>query len=425
MVIALAMSVFVVVWIIRIKKYDAFPKFQARLLGGLLVVSFMLFVNSSTIGWLVPAVIIEEPRYTSCGNVQYHMEFARWHSGHFEPTLVVRDTNTNITQRIRLRGLLQEAPPDGKRGIWASLTPTMDPYVFRLRHTNIVQYFYRLSDADTASYYYPEHAVNLADGTSYSRMVAAVRPVAVGPFMYTCDGRFRYRLEDAHLMQHSGHVFVRTNRGIRIFIQDLEIGTEHSILLDAVRCDDIRQTILYEPVQLEPIDAPYLYVIRFQSGLETFYINPVEGTYKQAHEYIDGPWRISPDGLVEYRIKIYNSYMPNREGDGIFRRGISLEIRGVYNDTIIMHSTSTGENVLRSYMANSREFDWVRVSPRTDFSWRWAAGYEPEWWFNEALHTVSLTVPSYDATPPTLATGFTIDMVIDIENGVVLDTERR
>jgi len=425
MVIALIMSVFAVVWVIRIKKYSAFPKFQSRLLGGLMIISFMLFVNSSTLGWLVPAVIVEEPRYTSCGNWHYHIEFAHWHSGHLEPTLVVRNTNTNDTQRIWLQGLLRETPPGGRRGTWANLVPTMEPYVFRLRHTNIRPYLFQLSYTNTVNYFYPEYSVSLEYGTSYARIVASVMPVAVGPFMYTYDGRFRYRLEDTYLMRHTGHVFHRTNRGIRIFIHDLETETEQSFLLDAVRCDDIRHNMLHEPVKLDPTDTPHLYIIRFQSGLETFYVNPVEGTYKQVHEYIYGSWRISPDGQVEYRIKVYNNYTPSREGDSLMRRGLNLEIRGIYTGATIMYSLSLCEDVLRSYMTNSREFDWVSVLPRTDFQWRWMAGYEPEWWFNEALHTVTVIVPSYEATPPTLATGFTYVMVVDIEKGVVLDTDRR
>jgi len=107
------------------------------------------------------------------------------------------------------------------------------------------------------------------------------------------------------------------------------------------------------------------------------------------------------------------------------RRGLKLEIRGIYTGATILYSLTLGEDVLRSYMANSREFDWVSVLPRTDLSWPWMAGYEPEWWFNEALHTVTITVPSYEATPPTLATGFIYVMVVDIEKGVVLNVDRR
>ena len=118
------------------------------------------------------------------------MQFMRRHDRQYEPVLVAREVETGNEHRIQF-WFSRVDSHDGPDGTWADLTPTNEPNTYILTRTSQM------------GGVYPEYEITFWDswlhGDSRSRLVSLPEPIATGPFMYTYNGRFRYRLEDTYL----------------------------------------------------------------------------------------------------------------------------------------------------------------------------------------------------------------------------------
>ena len=388
---------------VRHEEYNEYSKMHHSLLGSLIIISCILFFNASTIGWLTPSYVAESPRYTSCGRWSYHMQFMRRHDRRYEPILVAQEVETGNIHRIEF-WFSRVDSHDGPDGTWADLTPTDEPNTYILTRTSQV------------SGVYPEYEVIFWDtwwhGSVRARLVTLLEPIATGPFMYTYNRRFRYRLEDTYIKR--GFYAFPIGPAIQLHVQDTETEAEHTFQLFIASDDDIRHGILHESIQLEPTDAAHLYIVRFANGVDAFYINLAESTAERTGDSLYSPWRISEDGLIEYRISIAGR-LSTGEVAPLIWYDIYLQMRCVNTDTELVVSEAINEVALRRYISNSQALDWVTIEPRQISEWRWT-GEIPVWWYYEGLHEVELRAPSGYPSH----WGYNLNLVIDIDNGEVL-----
>ena len=388
---------------VKNEAYNEYSKMHHSLLGGLIIISCVLFFNASTIGWLTPSYIAEAPRYTSCGRWSYYMQFMRRHDRRYEPVLVAREVETDNVHKVEF-WFSRVDSHDGPDGTWADLTPTDESNTYILTRTSQV------------GGVYPEYEVILWDywwrGSTRARLVTLPKPIATGPFMYTCNGRFRYRLEDTYIK--SGFNASPVGPAIQLHVQDTETEAEHTFQLFIARDDDIRHGTLHEPIQLEAADAAHLYIVRFANGIDSFYIDLAESTAERTGDSLYSSWRMSEDELIAYRILI-SGRLNTGEITSLIWYDTYLQMKCVNTNTELVVSERISEVALRRYISNSQTLDWVTIEPRQISQWR-SAWEIPEWWYYEGLHEVELRLPcGYPLHP-----GYNLNLVVDINNGEVL-----
>lgn len=386
---------------IKHESYCEYSKRKYALIGSLIIISGILFFNTSTIGWLSPSYITETPRYTSCGRWSYNMQFIRRHDRQYEPILFAREVSTGHVHRIQFWASSRVDSHDGPGGIWANLTPTDDPNIYVLTRTSQVNGVY--TEYEIVFYGYP-----WLYGNGRERLVTPPEPIATGPFMYTYNRRFRYRLEDTYIKE--GFRAWPIGPAIRLFVQDMETEAEHTFLLFIARHDDIRHSMLHEPIQLEPTDTPYLYIARFANGVDSFYINLAESTIERTGDSLYSPWRISEDGQIEYRLTISGRLGTGRVAP-LTRYDIYLQMRCVHTGTELIVGERISETALRRYMSSSQAFDWVTIEPRQISEWE-LSWEMPDWWYDEGLHVVELRMPC--GYPVQL--NYDVSLIVDIHN---------
>ena len=410
-VLAALVLLHTIVTMIKIKheEYDMSVKAFRSLLGSLIIIPCILFFNASTIGWLTPSYIAESPRYTSCGTLYYHMQFTRLHRGQYEPVLVAQDVETGYVIRVYFAWRTRVSSHDGSDGTWATLTPTENPNIYILTRTSLVNGTY------------PEHQIRFfgyppwRSGSGWQLLTTLAEPAATGPFMYTHNGRFRYRLEDTYLSIG----FDADSRGpiIQLSVYDTKTGAQHTFRLLNILDDDIRHDTLHEPIQLEPTDTAHLYILHFANGVDSFSIDFAEGTAERTNHSFSILWRISNDGLIEYSITIsgrqnltdFEGVSPSSWYD------VTLHIRHVDTSIALIVNERISEVALRRYMSNSQAFDWLTIKPRQIREWEYS-WTRPVWWYMEGLHEVVLEIPcGYPAQP-----GHRVNLIVDIENRQLL-----
>jgi len=386
------------------EEYNEYSKLHHSLLGGLIIISCILFFNASTIGWLTPSYMAESPRYTTCGRWSYHMQFMRRHDRRYDPILVAREVSTDYVLRVPF-WFSRVDSHDGPDGTWADLTPANEPNTYILTRTSQVNGVY------------PEYEITFwgypwLSGESRARLVTLPEPITTGPFMYTDSGQLRYRLEDTYVKR--GFYAWPIGPAIQLHVQDTGTETVHTFPLFVAHDDDIRYSMLREPVQLEHTDTPYVYIIRFANGIDTFYIDLTKTTVERTGDSLYSPWRVSEDGLIEYTITI-SGRLDTGEISSLIGYNIYLQMRCANTGTELIVKDSINEVALRRYIANDRAHDWVTIEPRQISEWR-SPWEMPEWWYNEGLHEVELRTPCGYPTHP----GSQLNVIIDIENGEVL-----
>ena len=308
--------------------------------GVLVIISCILFSNSSLAGWITPSSFSDTPRYTADGHFIYHIEFNQTGNQWYHVYLVAKNIHTEETNSLYLQGTSSRNTDDIP---WAVLTPTDEPYIYLLV----------LTQSHLGSH--PEFEIDFLCGNVFFQETQTIESSAVGAFNYTSDGRLKYRLEQALLLRRS-----MRSPLIRIFIKNLETSKEHSIALFTTVLPRTEEYTLRDTIILEPTDTNDVYIVSFCNMYDVFYVNLAENTSERIEQYFYGPWKTTEDSLIEYRIQISNLHIystVNRPPSA------QLQVRYLQTQHEMSVELIVNLDTVRRHILDGSDLDWVIMKP--------------------------------------------------------------